>query len=361
MDHGMRLGRLRRLMMEAGRDHLLVTLPANVAWLTGCEAHGGWVLIGPDRARLLLDGRSTRAWRERMPPGFELAATGPEGPHANVRRHLGRARGRLAFEPGGLDWWHATALAREIGDGWLLEPAGGDVEALRHFKDADEMGVLDRLAGLTRRIRKRLLEEALTGLPLAQLREHALGLIADVGSTPAFEPLVAGGLGTLDPHPRSALPGERAQGLVMVDLGLTHLGLHSDVAGTVLLAGQDGRRSRALGGLLEVAEEAWHMAMAHVGPGVPAAMVARAAHQVLRRAGLEGRHDVGHGIGWQVHEAPWIAEDSPDVLEEHMVICLEPGAYHPALGGARREEMVRVTAQGAELLGAVAGDARPLV
>jgi len=89
--------------------------------------------------------------------------------------------------------------------------------------------------------------------------------------------------------------------------------------------------------------------------------VASAAGQVLRSHGLEVRHDTGHGIGLEVHEAPWIAEDSPDTIEAGMLVCLEPGAYHPARGGTRREERVLVTDRGGVVPGSVAADACPLV
>ncbi|MEB3203551.1 MAG: M24 family metallopeptidase [Candidatus Sericytochromatia bacterium] len=358
MEHGSRLERLRQGLEGRARDHLLVTHPANVAWLTGCHAHGAVVLVGPDRCRVLLDGRATRAWRDRLAGPFEVAVLGPEGLGDAVARLLGRARGTLAFEPDGLDWWQAVALSRSLPDGWALDAAGGDVECLRRRKDAGEIRLLSELAREACRLRDEAARRLRDGQAEDRVTAAILEGIAASGSLPAFPPIVARGLDTLDLHPAGRRPMRRPPGIALVDLGLARGGMNSDVACSVRLPGH-GRANMPL--LLEVAEAAFQAALEALVPGARAAAVASAAGQVLRRHGLEVRHDTGHGIGLQVHEAPWIAEDSPDTIEAGMVVCLEPGAYHPALGGARREEMVLVTERGGLVLGSVAADARPLV
>ncbi|MEB3237135.1 MAG: Xaa-Pro peptidase family protein [Candidatus Sericytochromatia bacterium] len=358
MDHAGRLARLRQYLADQKRSHLLVCHPANVAWLSGCSAEGACLLVGPERCRIFLDGRAARTWQGRLTARIELLASGPDGFGPLIGRCLDRTRGCLHFEPDGLDWWQAVALAQALPTGWSLEAAGGDVEVLRQRKDPDEIRILGDLARDAGRLRARAAEMLREGSPVSDVRAVILEGIARCEAWPAFRPLLATGLDTLDLHPAGPGRSTAGEGLALVDLGLSRAGLNSDVATSVLVA---GRAARSHGTLLAIAEEAFRAAVAAVGPGVPAAEVAGAAHRVLRRHGLEARHDAGHGIGWQVHEAPWIAEESPDVIEEGMVLCLEPGAYHPAVGGGRREEMVLVTRGGAVVLGQVAADGRPLV
>jgi Xaa-Pro aminopeptidase len=65
------------------------------------------------------------------------------------------------------------------------------------------------------------------------------------------------------------------------------------------------------------------------------------AHRVIEEAGHgdDFGHGLGHGVGLQVHESPRISRMSDDVLEDGMVLTVEPGIYLPGWGGIRIEDM----------------------
>ncbi|MGH7910399.1 MAG: M24 family metallopeptidase, partial [Candidatus Dormibacteraceae bacterium] len=62
------------------------------------------------------------------------------------------------------------------------------------------------------------------------------------------------------------------------------------------------------------------------------------------------RHHVGHGLGMEVHEAPFLDVGNDRVLEPGMVLSVEPGLYVPGLGGFRHSDTVAVTGDGIELM-----------
>lgn len=87
-------------------------------------------------------------------------------------------------------------------------------------------------------------------------------------------------------------------------------------------------------------------------PGVSCHEVDHKVMTFLRQEGFENNllHRVGHGIGMGGHEGPWVAEGSEDVLEENMIISIEPGIYWRGQGGYRHSDTVLITEDGYSLM-----------
>jgi len=112
--------------------------------------------------------------------------------------------------------------------------------------------------------------------------------------------------------------------------------------------------------LLDLLLAARDDALAVLRPGTEIAEIDRAIRRRLAEGGYGGQpdHAVAHGLGVRAHEPPWAHELSPGVLEEGMVLAVEPGAYWPGGGGLRLEDDYLVTAAGPQRLGTFRDDFR---
>ena len=99
-----------------------------------------------------------------------------------------------------------------------------------------------------------------------------------------------------------------------------------------------------------VVHEAWMHVLATLRPGLTCGAFDADVRGVIEGAGYANPVHLGHGIGTSVHEWPRLVPGQGAAIEPGMVLMVEPGAYHPEVGGVRLEQMFLVTATGHEIL-----------
>ena len=98
--------------------------------------------------------------------------------------------------------------------------------------------------------------------------------------------------------------------------------------------------------------DAQQAALDKMRPGLPLHEAYTLARNVFEKAGVEAyfTHGLGHGVGLETHEAPSLGRRGDKVLQEGMVVTVEPGLYYPQWGGIRWEYTVLITADGNRIL-----------
>jgi Xaa-Pro dipeptidase len=244
---------------------------------------------------------------------------------------------------------HVLGL-RESLPGVSQSLAGPVMAQLRMRKDAAEVEQLRMAAAAIDRVHARMEEFLRVGRTEARAASDITQAIVAEGHTEAAFVVVGSGANGASPHHDVSERVIERGDVVVVDIGgPLASGYNSDSTRTYLVGGSPASQVRETYAVLQDAQEA---ACQAVAPGVSAESVDRAARRIIAAAGFGDHfiHRTGHGIGLDVHEEPYIVEGSELELRPGMAFSVEPGIYLEGQWGARIEDIVVVTEDGAERL-----------
>ncbi|MBK8021073.1 MAG: aminopeptidase P family protein [Chloroflexi bacterium] len=229
------------------------------------------------------------------------------------------------------------------------------VEQMRWIKDPEELALIEQAAHyadycleMVRDHAPAIIRDGGTELDILKfcVGEAAAKLRREVGER--FQLRGASVVGTVHSGPRAALPHgspltrqpQRGETLI-AGIGANVGGYHAESGATFIVGEPVGDQMRCL----EAAAACNDAAVATLRVGNTCAQVNAAALDVLRDYGLESaiRHRIGHGMGLQGHESPWLAPGDNTPLAPGMVFSNEPGIYRPGIDGYRTINSMIVT------------------
>lgn len=377
-EYARRYARLRVLMERDGIDAVLPTQEENVRYFTGylsilwmsrfrpvvailpydLSVPAGLAVSGQERGNVEIS-----SWVEDF---FPFPPQEPPIPAiVGELRRRGLDRGRIGIELGfgqrlGMNQEQLSELVELLPDAEIVD-ATPLMEAVRMLKSEAEIDRLERAAQMTlagieagwRALRPGMTERDVVGTMASSM--FAQG--AEVASKGVQLGIMAGERWRLS----NAVPSDYVlkQGdLALVDGGASYRGYMCDLIRQAKLGPLTDEQRR----WFDAALQSLDAAVAAIRPGVPAYEVYDAALAELERHGLAAHNRmniVGHGLGADIHELPWVGEQgkvytADTRLREGMVLSIEPGLMPPpdaaVEGHFILEEIVAVTATGTRLL-----------
>ena len=247
---------------------------------------------------------------------------------------------------------HVLGLQRAA-SGSRFESAGPVMRDLRQVKDADEARLLRLAAQAADRSVDAISAGRLVGRTEAEVSREIRGRLIDEGHEMADFAIVGSGPNGASPHHDAGDRRIEAGEPVVLDLGGTLAGYLSDTTRTIWVAGETSIEPEPeFRRVYELVGEAQSQATAAIRPGVPAERIDATARGVIAAAGYGDyfTHRVGHGIGLEVHEDPYMVAGNATPLRPGMAFSVEPGVYLPGRWGVRLENIVMCTETGAEVL-----------
>ena len=353
-------GRLRERAEAARVDGLLLLQPGNVTYATGWHFS---VNERPVGLWLPVDGEPVL-----LVPLLELEAA-EEVPGVDVR-HYGEFPGVRPPVLWMMDEVGGRRIAVDDLSAALLPEAEASMDRLdvvdlvapeRAVKQAEELELIREAARFADRVLERLLsvggELVRGGGTEADLLADCTGpvrqeLVARHGE--AFEGTKAGITASVHSGPRAALPHGAVTGRrpgpgepIVAGIGCSLGGYHAE-SGVTLVVGEARPEQRRI---MEAMADTAATTVQALEEGRSCAEVNDAALDVLRDAGLGDtiRHRIGHGMGIEGHEAPWLAPGDETPTTPGMVFSCEPGVYRPGLDGWRTIDTLIVGSEGVEV------------
>ncbi|HNT58356.1 MAG TPA: Xaa-Pro peptidase family protein [Syntrophales bacterium] len=322
----------------------------SIRYLTGFTGSEGTLFVGAEGAALLVDGRYTTQAAEET-SGIDVI-TCRDRQEGLVGFIGDRDLADLVFESAALACDAYFGLRDALGGRVRLNPLGRELGGLRKIKEAQEIEKIRRAAEIASGALLAVLETLGPGereIDVARRLEREMESRGSEG--PSFETIVVSGPKTALPHGRPGPVPMAAGGFVVIDFGAVVEGYASDETCTVALGAPSPEQAKVYG----VVKEAHDRAMELVREGTPCRAVDEAAREWIDRAGFGAffTHGTGHGVGLEVHEPPRISTRDDGVLEEGMVVTVEPGVYIPGKFGVRIEDLVVVKKGGCEILSSV--------
>ena len=355
-ERAQRREKAQRLMKQLGFSAMLIEPGANMTYFAGIDwgrserlfafllpVTGKPVVISPafeqQRAEDQVNGRfDVRVWQEDQ---------NPEALVADTLRDLGFGAGRLAIDPSARTFVSTElALVRPAAQ---LGTAAIIVNQCRGVKSAHEIEIMRFANQKTLEAYRAAFKTLKIGMTQAELAKNVSDAMAKLGYQGGA--LVLFGESSAYPH---GLPKPRSleeNQVVLVDGGLSVHGYPSDMTRTVVF----GTPSPEAQKVFDIVHEAQARALAFAAPGKKCGEVDAVARKVITDAGYGPdyrtfTHRLGHGIGLEGHEWPYLVRGSQIVLEPGMTFSDEPGIYQYGKFGIRLEDILAITETGAEML-----------
>jgi len=356
-DFEARQEKARQWMAKHQMDALFLIGSPDLRYFTGINAGvsertTGVILNRKGKPVWVVPAFELEMWKESIPSTHEIHAWQEhESPYkliGGVMKDLGAGSGQLGVGPQ-VRSFHIHGLRRDASSLQLLDGAV-ITEGCRGIKTEKEIAFMD----LANKITKLAYQEGFKNLKAGMSTGDLSGAISathrQMGVSGSGGPQF--GLNTAFPHGSRVVRTLKEGDVIMVDGGCSIEGFSSDVTRTIVFGKPTDRQRK----VWDIVKQAQTAALKAARPGVPCEQVDAAARKVIDDAGFGPEykyfaHRVGHGIGMEGHEYPYLVRGNQLKLEPGMTFSDEPGIYIYGEFGIRTEDCFVVTQDGARFLG----------
>lgn len=335
-------------MVDQKIDGFVIGSEANRMYLSGFTGSSAMLLISVDHQPIIVTDFRYVEQVSKQCPDFECIDQKQKGTLGAVMECIQQiGLKRVAFEGEHISYNTYEQMTKAEGISWVA--TSGVVEGFRQIKEDLELEKLEKAEAIGDLAFKAIIpfieknwKNGLTENEIALEIERVMRQNGATGTS--FSTIVAAGAKSSLPH---AVPGDvpiKKGDFIVMDFGCVYEGYCSDMTRTVVI----GEASEKHKEIYEIVREAQERALKGAKVGLKGKEVDALARDyiVSKGYGEQFGHGLGHSVGIEIHENPRFSSMEEQVIEEGMVITVEPGIYVPGFGGVRIEDMVVMTKDG---------------
>ena len=339
-----RLLSLRNKMAGLNIQGMIISNPINVKYLTGLDAEGTLLLTRKENI-YITDSRYIEYVNNTITPFDEIVVDNFKNISKEDYENFFTFCENVGFEENYVTYsmykkyMHTYKINNFVEAECLLDK-------LRMIKDNDEIENLKKACEITDQCFSYLIGFIKPGMTEKQIAKRIESYYRDNSDGISFKPIVASGENSSKPH---AIPSDRQiqeRDIITIDMGCKVNGYCSDMTRTIFV-GEPTPEQKAVYDLVLKNQE---LSVSQMKEGANIKDIAKMVISDFEINGYTMLHALGHGVGLEVHEPPYIRETNDNQLKENMTVTSEPGIYIAGNFGIRIEDTLIVTKEKTETL-----------
>lgn len=346
-----RISKLReKIPVKAGQAALIIS-PVNRRYLSGFKSSEGLIFITPDESYFFVDFRYYEAAKKQVSSLNVVLTSDFKADLLKIARK--HQVDTVLIENDGITLSEALKVEKFLKENNIALSKQNALDKALYSLRAQKTPLEIKNVKIAQKIAENALRKLLTlirpGVTEKELAFELEFLLRKEGAEAiAFDLIVASGKNSAIPHAEPSDNPIEIGDFVTIDMGAVCAGYHSDMTRTVAVGAISDEQRR----VYDVVLEAQKMAINTVKPGIPCKDIDAFARIFIAESGYANYfgHALGHGVGLEIHEKPFLSKSSEDILQPGMIITIEPGIYLANAFGVRIEDMLLVTADGHENL-----------
>ncbi|MBI2315222.1 aminopeptidase P family protein [Candidatus Daviesbacteria bacterium] len=333
-----RINIIRAYLNKQKLDAVLISSVFNITYLTGFsnfskEEREAYLLIGKDFQYIITDARYSEAVKSEVPHLILFERGYKQSTEDLLKKHKKEIK-NLGIEEDDLTVAEHKLLKKHFKTIKHL-----DIKTHRAIKTLEEIDKIKKAAKLGDKAFEYILEKIKPGVSEKEIAFELESFVKKYGADLSFPSIVAFGKNSAVPHHQTGNTKLTGKGeFVLLDFGVKYKNYCSDMTRTVFLGKPSEKQQKIYQAVLAAQQKAIDFINKKLKAGkeIKAGEADKAARDYIVSKGYPGiPHSLGHGIGLEVHEHPFLSSKSKEVLKEGMVFSIEPGIYIPDFGPPR--------------------------